>query len=172
MDMAEEIINKIALSGIQTLDLAKYYPETSNVVELDLKGYLFMEMILKEKDFRKQLSEKDWSEYQGKIACIICTVDALIPHWAYMLLASYLHTNAQEVFIGTPEQWIEKTILSNIENQLEVNDLEDVRVVIKGCGDKNIPASAYYKITELLLPVAKSIMYGEPCSTVPVFKRK
>ena len=128
-------------------------------------------MILKEKDFREALKNLDWSVYAGKNTAITCTVDAIIPVWAYMLVASYLQGVANEVYVGTVEEMEKHFILKNLA-ALDLSIYSDQRIVVKGCGDKNIGAFAYAGITRLLKPIVKSIMYGEPCSTVPVFKKK
>ena len=168
--MAEVFVNKVAESGIITLDLETYYPKTA-VVLFDMKDYLFMGLILKEKDFRQALKELDRSAYQDKIAAITCTADAVIPMWAYMLAASALQPVVKEIIFGNEEDAKKEVLLKNI-NTININEFNDKRVVIKGCGEKPIPEEAYIEITKLLRPVAKSIMYGEPCSTVPVFKKE
>ncbi|PZP50139.1 MAG: hypothetical protein DI598_06280 [Pseudopedobacter saltans] len=169
--MADEIINKIAQSGIITIDLETFYPK-EEITVIDLTDFLFMGQILKEKHFREQLSNIDWSLYQDKMVVITLSTDTLIPHWAYMLLSSLLEPFASVIHIGTKDSFIEKTILSNISEQIAPEKYTDARIVVKGCGDKTIPASAYGLITYMLRPTAKSIMYGEPCSTVPVYKKK
>ena len=168
--MAEEIVNKIAASSLLQLDLETFYPE-QEVVEFDLKPHLFMELILKEKDFREALQQLDWSQYQGKIVAVTCTIDAVIPAWAYMLIASYLQPVAGEVVFGNKEEAIKRVMLKKID-AINQDEYQGKRVVVKGCGDLNIAAYAFMEITLKLRPVAKSIMYGEPCSTVPVFKSK
>ena len=130
-----------------------------------------MEMILKEKDFRQALKELDWNKFSGKIVTTTCSADAIIPLWAYMLVATYLGPVADQIFVGTKEQAFEKYFLKNIQ-KINAQDFEDMRVVIKGCGSKPIPEAVYVEIVTILRPVVKSIMYGEPCSTVPVFKKK
>lgn len=169
--MADEIINKIAQSGIITIDLETFYPK-EEITVIDFTDFLFMKQILKEKHFREQLSQIDWSTYQDKHVVITLTTDTLIPNWAYMLFASLLEPFAQEIYIGTKDTYIEQKILSNIKAAINPEDYVDSRVVVKGCGDKTIPASAYATITQTLRPVARTIMYGEPCSTVPVYKKK
>jgi hypothetical protein len=168
--MSSNIINKVSESGLITLDLTTFLPKET-IVAFDVKDYLFMELILKEKDFRSALSEKDWSDFENKIVCIYCSTDAIIPVWAYMLASTYIQPISKVVHFGNPNQVKENILLHNINNILE-DDYIDKRVVIKGCGDEAIPESAYVAITNKLLPVAKSIMYGEPCSTVPVYKKK
>jgi hypothetical protein len=168
--MSDEIINKIAASGLITLDLEEFYPK-EEIVMFDLKPHLFMELILKEKDFRAALQGLDWSIYQDKIAAVTCTADAIIPMWAYMLIASYLQPIAKEIIFGTEEEARRQIFINNIA-AIPANDYVDQRVVVKGCGNLPIGEFAYMEITKKLRPVAKSIMYGEPCSTVPIFKKK
>lgn len=168
--MSDEIINKIAASGLITLDLEEYYPK-EEVVVFDLKPHLFMELIVKEKDFRAALQGFDWSIYQDKTVAVTCSADAIIPMWAYMLVASYLQPVAKEVIFGNKETAIQQLFLKNI-TAISAGDYADQRVVVKGCGDIPIGEFAYLEITKKLRPVAKSIMYGEPCSTVPIYKKK
>ena len=167
---AEKFVNKVEESGILTIDLESFLPP-EEISLFDLKDYLFMGLILKEKDFREALKNMDWSTYNNKIVAVTCSADAVIPMWAYMLLASNLQPVAKEVFYGDLNSATEKCLLNNI-SIIKVDQYLDKRVVIKGCGDKKIAESAYLEITKLLRPVAKSIMYGEPCSTVPIFKKK
>lgn len=168
--MEEEIINKVAQSGILTLDLEEYYPK-EEIVGFDIKPLLFMEMLLKEKDFREQLKTMDWSAYEGKAVAIYCSADAIIPRWAYMLLAVYLQPITNTLFVGTVEEMASHLLLKKI-NGLDYLQYEGKRVIIKGCGDLDVSASAYMEITKNLLPFAQSVMYGEACSTVPVYKKK
>jgi hypothetical protein len=164
------IVNKVAESGIISLDLEQYYPK-DEIVVFDLKNHLFMELILKEKDYREALKNTDWSVYSNKIVCITCTADAIIPMWAYMLPVTYLEPVAKDVQFGTAESVEEKLLLNNIKD-IDVSEYTEKRVVIKGCGEKKIPEAAYVLMTQKLRPVVKSIMYGEPCSTVPIYKKK
>ncbi|MBS1585142.1 MAG: DUF2480 family protein [Bacteroidetes bacterium] len=168
MDM---IVNKVAESGIITLDLAAYVPADEDIVVFDLKPFLFREMILKEKDYRAALQSHDWAQYAGKNVAVLCSADAIIPVWAYMLAASYLQPTATYVYMGSASELKKELLLRNI-NAIDTNEYADKRVVIKGCGDTPIPDSAYLAITQHLRPVVKSLMYGEPCSTVPVYKRQ
>lgn len=170
MDTSEKIVNKVAESGIITIDLAEYFPK-NELAEFDLKNYLFKGLILKEQDFRTALKETDWTKYQGKNVAIFCSADAIIPQWAFMLVATYLQPMAS-YFIFGEKKMLEMFLLNQAISKIDVEHFKDQRVVIKGCGEKEIPVSAYIEITRLLRPVAKSIMYGEPCSTVPIFKRK
>jgi hypothetical protein len=168
--MSDVFVNKVAASGILTLDLEKYLP-ADEIVTFDLKEYLFMGLILKEKDFREALKNADWTPYTNKYVAITCSVDAIIPVWAYMLAAMYLQPVAKDLFTGTAAEMQKHLLLKNIA-AIEVAAYADQRVVIKGCGDVPIEAFAYAEITKHLRPVVKSIMYGEPCSTVPVYKKK
>ncbi|MGZ3838972.1 MAG: DUF2480 family protein [Flavisolibacter sp.] len=168
--MSEVFVNKVANSGLVTVDLEKYLPG-EEIALFDLKDHLFMGLILKEKDFREALKQLDWSVYEGKPVALTCSVDAIIPVWAYMLVASYLAPVAKTVFTGSPAALQQQLFLKNLES-LDRESFRDQRVVIKGCGDKTIEPFAYAAITGLLVPVVKSLMYGEPCSTVPVYKKK
>lgn len=167
----EPIVNKIAQSGLVTLDLESFLPEHDEVVAFDLKPFLFREMILKEKDFRNALSELDWESFSGKTVAVFCSVDAIIPAWAYMLVSAYLEPYAQEVFSGNPDEWREKTLLANI-NKADVSSYRDGKIILKGCGDHAVPESAFIAMTLKLRPIVKSLMFGEPCSTVPVYKKR
>ena len=164
------IVNKVAESGLITLDLEMYYP-AEDIISFDLKDHLFMGLILKEKDFRAALAEMDWEIYRDKYVALFCSADAIIPLWAYMLVSSQLSPVAKKVFSGSPEEAKKQLFIEKI-NAIESNDFLDKRVVIKGCGDLDIGEYAYIEITNKLTPVVKSLMYGEPCSTVPVHKRK
>ena len=168
--MSDLIINKVASSGIITLDLEQFMPKEP-VSGFDLKDHLFMGLILKEKDFREALKNLDWHTYDQKNVAIFCSVDAVIPVWAYMLVVTYLQPHAKDVFVGTMEEIQKHLFLKNLAG-IDTAAYADQRVVVKGCGEVNIEPYAYAEITRLLRPVAKSIMYGEPCSTVPVFKKK
>lgn len=166
----DSIVNKVAESGIISLDLAKYLPEEGTVVLFDIKPFLFREMILKEKDFREAMKSHGWQQYQGKFVAIHCSVDAVIPVWAYMLVTAYLESYAANSYFGTTEELSRKIIAANI-GQMNTSEYADKRVVLKGCGDIAIPEIAYIAATEKLKPVVKSLMYGEPCSTVPIYKQ-
>ena len=166
---AEGIVNKVAESGLVEIDLEKFYP-VGDTVSFDLKDYLFMGLILKEKDFREALKNHDFSQYKDKLVAVTCSADAIIPMWAYMLVTSNLQPYAKEIVQGDANDLHKAIFLRNI-NAINSSEFQDKRVVVKGCGDREIGAFAYLEITRLLRPVAKSIMYGEPCSTVPVFKR-
>jgi len=168
--MSEPLINKVAESGLITIDLEAYFPK-GNTAVFDLKDYLFMGMILKEKDFREALKKVDWSVYQDKNIALTCSADAIIPVWAWMLAATYLQPVAKEIVMGDEKELHKTIFLKNISG-IDVNEFADKKVVIKGCGETPIGDYVYMEITKRLLPVAKSIMYGEPCSTVPVYKKR
>jgi len=167
--MSEPIVNRVSESLLTTIDLEDFYPKGETAV-FDMKDHLFMGLILKEKDFREALKQMDFSVYQDKNVALTCTADAIIPMWAYMLAASYLEPVAKEVLFGN-EDFLQKTLFLKNLYKINVNEYQDKRVVIKGCGELPIPETAYVEITKLLRPVVKSIMYGEPCSTVPIFKK-
>ena len=169
--MSDEIVNKVAESGLVTIDLEKYLPKKESIAVFDLKDFLFMGLILKEKDFREALKQQDWEKYRNKNVAITCTTDAIIPVWAYMLVTTYLQPVAKETIVGEEKEIYKTIFLKNISSIQEA-EFADKRIVLKGCGETPIDDFAYAEATRKLLPVAKSIMYGEPCSTVPVYKKK
>lgn len=171
MEIQENIVNKVAQSGLITIDLAIYAPKKEDIVIYDIKDNLFHGLILKEKDFRDFVKQHDWSQYQGKHIGITCSTDAIVPTWAYMILANKFSDYAQSVSFGTEEEILRDVFAAAIK-QIDFKEFQDERIVVKGCGDVYIPESAFVSFTHNLSKVAKSIMYGEPCSTVPVFKRK
>jgi hypothetical protein len=164
------IKNKVAESGIITLDIAKYLLKDDEVMAFDLKPFLFRELILREKDYREALTTHDWQQYKGKHIAINCSVDAIIPVWAFMLATTYLQPITQSVYFGTIEELKKYHLQKRIET-IDAEEFADKRVVVKGCGDTPIPDAAYISITEKIRPVVKSLMYGEPCSTVPLYKK-
>jgi hypothetical protein len=168
--MEDAIVNKVVKSALITIDLGDFYPQ-GEIVTFDLKDYLFMELILKENEYRETLKSIDWSVYEDKNVAITCSAEAIIPLWAYMLAVSYLQPFAKDIVFGTTDEVFKILFLKNLQKS-DLKKFEDKRVVIKGCGDKKIPENAFVEITKILRPVAKSIMYGEPCSTVPIYKRK
>jgi hypothetical protein len=168
--MSEPFINKVAESGLISLDLAQYIPN-NEIVVFDIKPHLFMELILKEKDFRASLAAIDWTQYENKMVGIFCSTDAIIPMWANMLIVANLSPYAKSVFFGDENKTRELVLLEEIQ-KIDPSSFIDQRVVVKGCGDTPIGESAFIAITQKLRPVVKSMMYGEPCSTVPVYKKK
>jgi hypothetical protein len=167
--MEDRIVNKVAESGLISLDLEQWYPKVP-VALFDIKDHLFMGMIIKEKEFRESLKQTDWSVYKEKAVAITCSADAIIPVWSYMLLASYLQPVCSEMFMGTEQELIKHLFLRNIE-AADLSSFKEQRVIVKGCGDTPIGEFAYVEITKKLLPIVKSLMYGEPCSTVPIYKK-
>ena len=165
-----EIVNRVANSGVITFNLEDYYHEGDRVV-YDIKDNLFQGLALREKDFRTFVKENDWSVYEGKNMAIICSVDAIVPTWAYMLLISVLEPICNKVIFGSLEQ-LEQSLYLDAFYKIDWTEYEDARVVIKGCGDKPVPTFAYAELTRLLKPYVKTLMYGEPCSTVPIYKKR
>ena len=163
------LVNRVANSGLITINLEDYYPQDITV-SFDLKDYLFKGLILREKEFRTELKEFNWSELEGKVLCVYCSTDAIIPQWAYMLVAALAAPHAQDVVFQNPDTWLEEEILRRVDAD-DFSKYEQKRIVVKGCGEKGIGPGAYLLITKKLQPWAQSIMYGEPCSTVPIFKR-
>jgi hypothetical protein len=168
--MEETIVNRVAASGLITIDLEEYYPKGGTAI-FDLKDYLFRGLILKEKDFRTALQELDWEQYRDKNVAITCSADAIIPRWAFMLVATYLQPIAKEIVFGD-DKTLQQTLLLKNMSVINGEDYVDKRVIVKGCGDVDIPEAAYVEITNKLRPFVKSIMYGEACSNVPIFKKK
>jgi protease II len=167
--MSNSIINRVSESGIVTIDLESF-SNKEDIIEFDLKDFLFMELILKEKEFREALKNLNTEKYINKTVSVTCSTDAIIPVWAYMLVTSLLQPIAKQVYFGNKNDIIKKVMIQHIQ-QINPEDYRDQRVVVKGCGENPIPEEAFVEITYKLRPVAKSIMYGEPCSTVPVYKK-
>lgn len=170
MDIQENIVNKVAQSGLISFDLAELYPAGDRVV-YDIKDNLFHGLILREKDFRDFVKQHDWARYKDKHVAITCSADAIVPTWAYMLLSSKLAPFAATVVFGDLNT-LETVLFDRALAGLDIEQYRDQRIVVKGCGDIPVPTAAYAEITARLTAVAKSVMYGEPCSTVPIYKRK
>lgn len=164
-----EIVNKVSQSGLVTIDLEEFYPKGERVL-FDIKDHLFQGLILREKDFREFIKNEDWNKYKDKYVALTCSADAIVPTWAYMLLATHLEPVAKKVVFGNLET-LETILYNEILSTINPEEYKDARIVIKGCGDLPVPKAAYVQITNILRPVAKSIMYGEPCSTVPLYKK-
>jgi len=165
----EEIVNRVANSSLVTFDLEALYTPGIRVT-YDIKDHLFQGLILREKDFRDHIKSHDWSDYQDKFVCIVCTADAIVPTWAYMLLAVALKPYAKKIFFG-PEEELEKGLFHEKLADIDWEQYRGAKVVVKGCSDVQVPVSAYVEATSQLSSVAASVMYGEPCSTVPIYKR-
>lgn len=165
----EEIVNRVATSGIVSLDLEELYHPGERVI-YDIKDNLFQGMILREKDFREFLKSNDWSAYQDKNVAVICSEDAIVPTWAYMLLAINLEPFANQVVFGDLTA-LEAKLFAEAIHHIDPEEYQGKRVVVKGCSKFPVPISAYMEITTLLKPVVQSLMFGEPCSTVPLYKK-
>src|SRR4051812_5586390 len=166
----ELIINRVASSGLITLDLEEYYHPGERVV-YDLADNLFQGLILKEKDFRAFIKDNDWSAYQDKNVALICSADAIVPTWAYMLLTIALRPYAHLIVFGDLDA-LESALFRDALSNINLEDFRNAKVVIKGCSKHPVPISAYMEATRLLQPLVQSLMYGEPCSTVPLYKRR
>lgn len=167
--MEGEIVNKVEQSGLINFDLEDYYPKGERVL-FDVAPHLWEGMVLKEKDFRSFVKDHDWAQYDGSFVAVACSADAIVPTWAYMLITSALDGHANKVVFGSLET-LETVLFNEALRAINPDDFKDERVIVKGCGSVPIPDSAYVEIVSLLQPVAKSIMFGEACSTVPVYKK-
>lgn len=163
-----EIVNRVAASPIITIDLETLYRHEERV-GFDLKEFLFQELVLREKDFRADLSKIDWDKYKGKVVAIFCSADAIVPNWAFMLVGTYLAKAGIEFIIGKQED-LEQYLFEKAISKINPQDYENRPVVIKGCSKYPVPLYAYGRIMAMIQPYAKSIMYGEPCSTLPLYK--
>jgi hypothetical protein len=165
-----EIINRIAQSPLITFKIEEYYPKGERSI-FDIKDQLFMGLMLKEKDFRAFIKENDWTQYQDKYVAIVCSADAIVPVWAYMLLATKLEGVAKDYLFGTAEE-LEKHLITKELDKISFEDFKGKPVVIKGCSELPIPQAIYVEVTKRMLPYAQKISYGEPCSTVPVYSKR
>ncbi|WP_152286196.1 DUF2480 family protein [Flavicella marina] len=165
-----EIVNKVANSKLVTIDLEDYYPKGNRVL-LDIKPWLFQELILKEQDFREVVSNYNWESLKDCYVALTCTADAIIPSWAYLLLTTYAAPFAKKIVVGDLQN-LETSIFQEVIQKFDTTLAQNKPVIIKGCADKPIPPTAYTQLIEKILPHASSIMYGEACSTVPLFKKK
>jgi hypothetical protein len=168
--MEKEIVNRVNSSQLVTFDLEELYTPGERVL-FDLKNLLFQELVLREKDFRDFIKSHDWTQYQNKLVAVTCSADAIVPTWAFMLVTLALQPYAKRVFFGNLND-IELLLFSEKLNAIDPQQYQNARVVIKGCADKPVPLNAFVQLSNLLQPFAKSIMYGEPCSTVPLYKAK
>jgi hypothetical protein len=166
----DEIKNKVKGSGLIQLDLADYKPRVP-MVGIDLAAQLWQGLVLKEKDFRAWIKENDWDAYENKAVFIFCSADAIVPTWAYMLVASALQSIAKKALVGTQLD-LEKALISEAITAIDLTEFQDGKVIVKGCSDIAAPEFAMVTLLAHLQGVVQSIMYGEPCSTVPIYKRK
>ncbi|SHH96396.1 Protein of unknown function [Chryseolinea serpens] len=165
----DQIVNKVANSALVTFDLEHYYQPGERVV-LDIKGQLYQGLILKEKDFRDFIRQHDWAAYQDKYVAITCTADAIVPTWAYMLVSIALQPYAKQVVFGTLEE-LETAIFKKSLEKVDWSSFQNAKIVVKGCSKVDVPVAIYVEATNNLRPYAASIMFGEPCSTVPLYKK-
>ncbi|WP_404811730.1 DUF2480 family protein [Capnocytophaga canimorsus] len=168
--MSESIINRVANSSLAVFDLEDYYPVGQRMA-FDLKDFLFEEIVLKEKDFRQQLDDFHWEIFKDAYVALSCSSEAIIPPWAYMLVTSKLAPYARKTILGDLTH-LEIALYQEIIERIDVSYLKDKPVIIKGCSQKPVPEAAYVMAVEKIQPIAKSIMYGEACSAVPIFKKK
>ncbi|RXJ52525.1 DUF2480 family protein [Gelidibacter gilvus] len=168
--MENEIINRVANSKLVVVNLEDYYPKGQRTV-FDIKDWLFQELVLREKDFRAHVNEHNWSQYQDQYVALTCTSDAIVPAWAFMLLTMHLQPYAKTIVVGSLEQ-LETSIYQEVIQNIETDAFVDQPLIIKGCTNKPVPANAYIMLSQKLKPLARSIMYGEACSSVPLYKRK
>lgn len=168
--MSEEIVNKIASSGLIQLDLEEITPQGERVL-YDIKDNLWQELVLKEQDFRDFIKNNDWSTYAGKNVALTCSTDAIVPTWAYMLLLSALQPHAKRVVFGNLDT-LNTLLWAEAFRNMDLSSFDGARVVVKGCSTIPVPEAAFTELTNILIPRVKSLMFGEPCSTVPVFKKK
>lgn len=167
--MEETLINKVANSELKSINLEDYYLPGRRIV-CDIKAWLYEELLLREKDFRAFVKAEDWTTYTDCYVALTCSADAIVPTWAFMLVALALEPYAKKVVFGDLVV-LETVLFDAILNKLDLSPFKDQRIVIKGCGKLPVPVAAYAELARRLRPVAKSVMYGEPCSTVPLFKR-
>jgi hypothetical protein len=167
--MAGEIINRVANSKLKVIDLEDYYPDGNRIL-FDIKDWLLEGLVLREKNFRISVIEHNWSQYQGCYVALHCSTDAIVPDWAYMLIAMELQEYSKLTVIGSLEH-LESIIYSSIISKLELSTYKDLPVIIKGCSHKPVPANALVLLSQRLKPIAKSVMFGEACSSVPLYKK-
>ncbi|HLP50557.1 MAG TPA: DUF2480 family protein [Chitinophagales bacterium] len=171
MENVKPIVNRVAQNtSLATIDLEEYYPKQEEIVAIDLKAFLFKELILREADFRETVKNTNWSQYTGQYVVLFCSANAIIPMWAYMILSAELTPYAKDIACSPPEHAADIFLYRNIA-KLNADDFKDKRVIVKGCGDRQIPEAAFVQIAQQLTKVVRALMYGEACSSVPVFKK-
>ncbi|WP_456462011.1 DUF2480 family protein [Lutibacter sp.] len=168
--MSGKIVNKVANSQLKTIDLEEFYPQGTRTI-IDIKDWLFQELILKETDFREHLKKHKWEQYKNHYVALVCSSDAIIPSWAYLLITTYISPFAKKIIAGSLRE-LETSIFQDIISNFNIEDYKNKPVIIKGCTNKPIPETAYIQLIEKLQPIVKSIMFGEACSTVPLIKNK
>ncbi|PWK20351.1 uncharacterized protein DUF2480 [Xanthomarina spongicola] len=167
--VSEEIINRVTNSALMVFDLEDYYPEGKRII-IDIKDWLFEGFVLREKDFREHVKHHDWTQYKNCFVALYCSTDAIVPAWAYMLIILELEPYSKKTIIGDLDS-LETSIYQDIINNLNLETYKDKPVIIKGCSKKPVPVNAYLMVTNRLKPIAKSIMFGEACSSVPLYKK-
>jgi hypothetical protein len=170
MDVTKPLINKVAQKAIVNLDLEDYFPKADEILSIDLKEFLFKGLVLREAEFREAVDKTDWQKFEGKYVAVFCSNDAIVPMWAYMVLSASLSPHAKDVACSPPDHAAEIFLYRNLA-KLDMEQFRNQRVIVKGCGDRKVPEAAYVQITGQLTKVARSIMFGEACSSVPVFKK-
>jgi len=168
--MSDKIVNRVANSQLKTVDLEEFYPKGTRTI-IDIKNWLFQELILKESEFREHLKNHDWEQYKNNYVALICSCDAIIPSWAFMLITTYLSPFAKKIVVGNLTA-LETSIYYEIIANFNIEEFKNKPIIIKGCANKPIPETAYIQLIEKLQPVSKSIMFGEACSTVPLYKKQ
>ncbi len=169
MEDEQQIVNKVATSSLITFNLEDYY-EPGERILFDIKELLYEGLLLREKDFRAFIKNHNWEQYENKFVAITCSNEAIVPTWAYMLLAISLNPFAKRVIFGSLQE-LEIELFSSALSKIRWSDFKDAKVVIKGCSKVDVPVSVYVEVVNLLKPYANSLMFGEPCSTVPLFKK-
>ena len=168
--MADEIINRVANSKLKVIDLEDYYPNGKRVL-FDITDWLLEGLVLREKEFRAFVTQHNWSQYQDCYVALHCSTDAIVPDWAYMLIAIELETFSKLSIIGDLNE-LESLLYAEIISNLDLSEYKDSPVIIKGCSNKPVPSNALILLSQKLKPVAKTIMFGEACSSVPLFRKK
>ena len=168
--MEEPILNKVAQSGLISIDLEDWYPQ-GKCVEIDLADWLEGGFILKEKDFRAKIEEHNWQQYQDQYVAINCSTDAIVPSWAYLLMSLRLQPYAVKVIHGDLNL-LEILIFEEVIAKIDIKPYQNQRVIVKGCSKRFIPDNAYIQLVNRLQPVVKSLFFGEACSSVPLYKAK
>jgi len=167
---ATPFVNRVEQSGLITIDLLDFYPK-EEFLEFDIKPFLFQELILKEKEFRAQLEKHNWEDYSNKHIAIFCSVESIIPHWAFMLISKYLYlTQAKSVFYGSAQEYISSLFSKNIEN-IDFAQYQGKKIILKGCNDERLTSQMFTLFSFKALPFVQSLMYGEACSNVPIYKK-
>jgi len=168
--MEGEIVNKVANSALMVFDMEDLYPSNPRM-ELDISKWLYEGFILREKEFRAALKDHDWSVFSDAYVALYCATDAILPAWAFMLVTSYLQPIAKQVFLGDRKH-LESALFQDLLQQVDYSEYDGKATIVKGCSKHGIPEEAYVLATQKLMKHARSVMFGEACSAVPIFKKK